>query len=147
VEIKLGLSCTFTCHQIPIVNFTHTLLHWLSQTLMLKKLRWVCWTFKSDLRSTTRCDQIIDLAFVNLVTPKGVAKHELLYIGYQDTAEIKLKSYKWSFCSRLVEQNVKLSLSFGCDKIHKHCSKVGHTFQCCLSPTNRCGFVEQPGLT
>ncbi len=34
---------------------------------------------KSDLRSTTKCDQIISVGIVNLVTPKAGAEHELLF--------------------------------------------------------------------
>jgi len=47
---------------------------------LLKKqpLRWVCWTTKLDLRSTTKCDQYL-FENMNLVAPKVGAKHDLLF--------------------------------------------------------------------
>jgi hypothetical protein len=40
-------------------------------------LRWVCCTSKSDLSSTNKCEKMILLATVNLVTPKAGAQYEL----------------------------------------------------------------------
>ncbi len=40
--------------------------------------RWVCRTFKSDLSSTTKCNQNHIFEIMNWVTPKAGAKGELL---------------------------------------------------------------------
>ncbi len=34
--------------------------------------------FKSDLSSTTKCDKVMAIMAINLVTPKAAAKQELL---------------------------------------------------------------------
>ncbi len=41
--------------------------------------RWACWTYKSDLGSTTKCDQNHISHICKLVTLKALTKHEHLF--------------------------------------------------------------------
>jgi hypothetical protein len=47
--------------------------------LLLIKQRWVCCTSRSDLSTTTKCDQNYISHICKLITPKTQAKHEHLF--------------------------------------------------------------------
>ncbi len=96
VEQKLSLSCSFRCDQIynNCYNvFGHTLLRYLSQTLMFNKPTSASevglLNIKSYLSSTTKCDKIISVTIMHLVTPKAGAKHEL---SFNEPASNELKA-------------------------------------------------------
>jgi hypothetical protein len=61
IEKKLMLSSSFRCYQIHNCHrhdLGYTLLCYLSLTLTFNKPTLVCCTTKSDISSTTECDQI-----------------------------------------------------------------------------------------
>ncbi len=85
-------------------------------------LRWVCWTSKSGLSSTTKCDKIIFLAVLNVVAPRAGAKHELIF--NQPASEASL----WSRSSCL-------AAALGVTIQSNHCSELRPTLLFCLSRT------------
>ncbi len=131
---KSHLSSTTKCdqtHSIDCYKFGHTessswAIVFVQQTRLYlfgwfpkAGLRWVCWTFKSDLSSTTKCDKLISMAIINLVSPKAGAKHEPLF---NKPASI--------------EQKLTLSSSFRHDLIHNyHRYDFCHMLLCYLSQT------------
>ncbi len=91
-------------------------------------LKLICWTTKSDLSSTIKCDQFITITTMNLVTPKAAVKYEHLF----NKRAFSIKHYTGQF----VEQTLVLSCCFRCDQIHSSdIYESGHTLLSYLSRT------------
>jgi hypothetical protein len=77
---------------------------WCSTCLLL-----VCETPKLDLSSTTKCDHIHNNDFMNLVTLKAGAKHELLFYKPGHASEVALLSK--SLCLAAASDMTKYAVS------------------------------------